>query len=84
MGIKRSILELGEAGGMQSVVTLRDGRELYIENCRCVKSCDDNLITVSVRGLDILITGAPLMLESFGSEGVKISGRIHSLTLEEC
>ena len=83
MGLKEKLIAFENEAARHCTVTMRDGRELYIENCRCVKECDDNLITLSVYDMDIRITGAPLTLESFGVNGVKISGKIHSLTLEE-
>lgn len=83
MGVKEKLIALEDTSRKHSTITIRDGCELYVENCRCVCGYDDNFITLSVYGMDIKICGAPLVFESFGAEGVKISGRIHSLTLEE-
>ncbi|MGN1119022.1 MAG: YabP/YqfC family sporulation protein, partial [Oscillospiraceae bacterium] len=57
--------------------------ELLVENCRGVSGYDENFITLQVYGMNVTVAGAPLMLESFGAQGVRITGRIHSLTLEE-
>ncbi len=83
MSIKDKLISFENEASRHCTVTMHDGRELYVENCRCIKECDDNFITLSVAGADIRVTGAPLTLESFGVNGVKISGKIHSLTLEE-
>lgn len=83
MGFKDRLIAIGEEAEKHSTITLRDNCELYVENCRCVRSCDDNIITLAARGIEIQIMGAPLTLESFGAFGVKITGKIHSLTLED-
>lgn len=83
MNIKEKIFTLDDMPHRHSTITIRDGCEIYVENCRCVRGCDDNFITLSVYGMDIRISGTPLILESFGAEGIKISGKIHSLTMEE-
>ncbi len=83
MGVKDRLIALEDSSRAHSTLILRDGEELYVENCRCVRGCDDNFITLSVSGMDIKVSGAPLTLESFGAYGVKITGKIHSLTLEE-
>ena len=83
MSVKEKMLYMAEAGERRSVITLRNGNELLVENCRGVSGCDDNFITLAVYGMNVTVSGTPLMLESFGAEGVRITGRIHSLTLEE-
>ena len=83
MNIKERAAVLDDLPHRHSTITIRDGREIYVENCRCVCGCDDNFITLSVYGMNIRISGTPLILESFGAEGIKISGRIHSITMEE-
>lgn len=89
MRMREKLIELEELAGRKCTVTftadngIRSGSELYVENCRSVKSCDDNFIILSVYGMDIHISGTPLLLENFGIGSVKISGKIHSLTFEE-
>lgn len=83
MGVKEKLISLENEAARHFTITIRDSGELYIENCRCVRECGDNFITLSVYSADIRIAGTPLVLESFGVNGVKISGKIHSLTLEE-
>lgn len=82
MGIKEKLIELGDAP-RRSIITLRGLSELLVENCLGVSGCDEDVITLSVSGASVTIAGTPLMLESFGADGVKITGRIHSLTFEE-
>ena len=90
MGIREKLIEFEENQGRRCTVTLtadcglKNGAELFVENCRHIKNCDDNYIILSVYGMDIRVTGAPLELENFGVGSVKISGKIHSLTFEEC
>ncbi len=83
MGVKDRLIALEDMARAHSTLILRDGAELYVENCRCVSACDDNFITLTVSGMNIKVCGSPLTLESFGAYGVKITGKIHSLTLED-
>lgn len=89
MGLREKLIEFEENASRQCNVTLcvdggiKNGAELCVENCRCVKQCDDNLIVLSVFGMDIHVVGAPLVFENFGVGSVRITGKIHSLTFEE-
>ena len=83
MNVKDKLIAIEAAAARHSTITLHDAGELYVENCTCVKSCDDSFITLCVYGMDITVAGTPLVLESFGVDGVKVTGKIHSLTLEE-
>lgn len=88
MGVKEKLLELEKLAARKSTITFTTdgnlgGAELCVDNCRCVKELDENIITLAVCGVDIKISGAPLILENFGVGGLKISGYIHSLTFEE-
>ena len=89
MGIREKLIELEELTQKRCTVTIttdgdpRKGAELVVSNCRCVKDCDDNFMILSVYGMDIRVSGAPLVFENFGIGSVRITGRIHSLTFEE-
>lgn len=87
MGLREKLIEYEETAGRRFSVTMtaESGKdaELIVENCRCVKSCDDNFIVLSVSGKDIRISGTPLVIENFGIGSLKITGKIHSLTFEE-
>lgn len=89
MGVREKLIALEELTARKSTVTvstdggLRNGAEICVENCRCIKELDDNFIVLSVYGMDIRVSGAPLCLENFGVGSVKITGFIHSLTFEE-
>lgn len=89
MGVREKLIALEELTARKSTVTvstdggLRNGAEICVENCRCIKELDDNFIVLSVYGMDIRISGTPLCLENFGVGSVKITGLIHSLTFEE-
>lgn len=87
MGVREKLIEFEESQGKRCTITLtaENGKtaELAVENCRCVKNCDDNFIVLSVYGMDIRVTGAPLELNNFGVGSVRITGKIHSLTFEE-
>lgn len=89
MGIREKLIELEDQAMKKCTITvttdggLQNGSELRVENCRCVKSCDDNFIILSVYGMDIHISGTPLILENFGIGSVRVTGKIHSLTFEE-
>ncbi|MCM1165008.1 MAG: YabP/YqfC family sporulation protein [Lachnospiraceae bacterium] len=87
MGIRERLIEYEETAGKRFSVTVsaESGRdaELLVENCRCVKSCDDNFIVLAVCGMDIRVSGMPLVIENFGVGSLRITGKIHSLTFEE-
>lgn len=89
MGIRDRLIEMEEQSQKKCTVTittdggLQNGSEIRVENCRCVKNCDDNFVLLSVYGMDINISGCPLVLENFGVGSVRITGKIHSLTFEE-
>ncbi len=88
MGVRERLIEYEEAAGRKFSITMtadnEKNAELTIENCRCVKSCDDNFIVLSVYGMDIRVSGTPLVIDNFGVGSIKITGKIHSLTFEEC
>ena len=89
MGLREKLIEYEENTGKKSTVTLTsDGAssaamELVVDNCRCVISCDDNFVVLSVSGMDIQISGTPLTINNFGTGSIRITGKIHSLTFEE-
>ena len=82
MGIKETLIKLSEAPS-EALISITGSRELYAENCRCVTACDSELTTLRMKGFDLRVVGTGLALESFGAFGVKLTGRIHSLTFEE-
>ena len=83
MGIKERLIALGDLPQQRSTIILHGMTELLVENCLGVSGCDEDFITLAVYGARVTVSGTPLMLESFGMDGVKITGRIHSLSFEE-
>jgi hypothetical protein len=81
MGLKEILLQLGEYTG-EPCITLLSDSELCAENCRSIKACDENLVVLCMKGQDVRVVGTSLTLENFGAYGVKITGSIHSLTIE--
>ncbi len=82
MGIKDTLIRLGEYRG-EAQTLLFGNRELCAENCRCITECDENVAVLRMEGIDVRVTGTELTLENFGAFGVRLTGKIHSLTLEE-
>ncbi len=82
MGIKETLIRLGDYIG-EPKITINGNAELCAENCRCITACDENTAVLRTREHDIRVVGTGLVLENFGVYGVKITGRIYSLTLEE-
>ncbi len=82
MGIKEALIRLGDYIG-EPAITLHGNSELCAENCRCITACDENTAILRTKSQDIRIVGTGLTLENYGAYGVKITGRIYSLTLEE-
>lgn len=87
MGLREKLIILEEQAARECTVTIKivggREREMYVENCKKIVSCDDDFITLGVFGANIRISGVPLILENFGVNGVKISGKIGSVELEE-
>ena len=89
MGLRDKLIEIEEQSQKNCTITvitkggLQNDSEVRVDNCRCVKSCDDNFVKLSVYGMDINVSGTPLILENFGVGSVRITGKIHSLTFEE-
>ncbi|MDE7361141.1 MAG: YabP/YqfC family sporulation protein [Oscillospiraceae bacterium] len=88
MWVRDRLIEYEENAGRRFSLSVSaesgEDAELVVENCRCVKSCDDSFIVLSVYGMDIRVSGTPLVIENFGIGSIKITGKIHSLTFEEC
>lgn len=86
MGVRERLIEYEEMAGRKFSITMTadsgKNAELTVENCRSVKSCDDNFIVLSVYGMDIRVSGTPLIIDNFGIGSIKITGKIHSLTFE--
>lgn len=58
-----------------------DTKSLYIEGYKSIEYFDDNqvLISLSYRGKVIQILGHQLIIDSFGSYNLKISGNIDTI-----
>lgn len=83
MGIKDSLIRLGEADSARWQLTLTEGSTFYLNNCRCIKNCDENYVILEVADGSLRVTGTDLILEGYGGRGVVITGKIHAVTLEE-
>lgn len=89
MSVREKLIALEELVARKCTISfstdggIKNGAELCVENCRCIKELDDNFIVLSVCGMDIRVAGTPLVLQNFGVGSVKITGIIHSLTFEE-
>ncbi len=81
MGLKETLIRLGDCMG-EPVITLKGDYELCAENCRCITACDENTAVLCMNGQDVHVVGTELTLENFGAYGVRLTGRIHSLTVE--
>lgn len=81
MGLKETLIRLGDCTG-EPCITLRGDYELCAENCRSISACDENTAVLCMKGLDVRVVGTELTIENFGAYGVKLTGRIHSLTVE--
>ena len=83
MGIKNTLIRLGDIPRRNAVITLLGSGEVNVENCVCVFGCDENLMILRTQDTLIKIHGTDLVLDNFGAYGVKVRGAIHSLGLEE-
>lgn len=87
MSLRDKIIGLEEQAARDCTITVQihagKDREIYVENCRKIISCDDDFITLGIFGANIRVSGVPLILENFGVNGVKISGKISSVEFTE-
>lgn len=87
MRLRDKIIGLEEQAARDCTITVQihggREREIFVENCRKVISCDDEFITLGIIGANIRVSGVPLILENFGVGGVKISGKISSIEFAE-
>ena len=83
MGIKESLIKLGDADDRHWQLTLSDSGILHIDNCLNIRNCDENYIILTMYDRHITVTGTELTLESYGGRGVRICGNIHSISAEE-
>lgn len=87
MSLRDKIIGLEEQAARDCTITVQihggREREIFVENCRKVISCDDEFITLGIIGANIRVSGVPLILENFGVGGVKISGKIISIEFAE-
>ncbi len=83
MGIKESLIRLGDADSAKWQLTFIEGSTLYLNNCRSIKSCDENYIVLQTAGGCLQLTGTDLVIEGYNGRGVMVSGSIHSITLED-
>ena len=66
-----------------SYATIKDNTFVEIECCRKVTGFGDNMIELEIPCGLIRIVGLELRLKNFGTDSVKIFGRIHSVGFEE-
>lgn len=87
MSLRDKIIGLEEQAARDCTITVQihggREREIFVENCRKVISCDNEFITLGIIGANIRVSGVPLILENFGVGGVKISGKISSIEFAE-
>lgn len=87
MSLRDKIIGLEEQAARDCTITVQihggREREIFVENCRKIISCDDDFITLGIFGACLRVSGVPLILENFGVNGVKISGKITSIEFAE-
>lgn len=87
MSLRDKIIGLEEQAARDCTITVQihggREREIFVENCRKIISCDDDFITLGIIGALVRVSGVPLILENFGVNGVKISGKITSIEFTE-
>ena len=87
MSLRDKIIGLEEQAARDCTITVQihggREREIFVENCRKIISCDDEFITLGIIGALVRVSGVPLILENFGVNGVKISGKIASIEFTE-
>lgn len=82
MGIKDALIRLGDHVGEHSV-TLHGNNELCVENCCCITAYDEDTAILRTATHDIRVIGTELVLENYGAYGVRITGQIYSIALED-
>jgi len=62
-----------------SYIQITDNSEVIIDRCNGVLAYDENLIRLSLVNNSLIIIGTELKMKNFSTDGVIISGKIHSL-----
>lgn len=83
MGIKERLIRLGDIPVEHCELRLIDDAELYAQNCLGITHCDENIIEFENYQRRVVVTGTELVIENYGVMGLKIIGKIHSVTMEE-
>ena len=83
MSIKERLIRLGDIPVEHCELRLVDDEELYAQNCLGITHCDENIIEFENYRERVAVTGTGLIIESYGVMGLKIIGKIHSVTMEE-
>ena len=67
---------------LEPQIQLQGQRKLYVEGCRAVVSCDENLVKLLLRGMSLTVLGAGLTVSDYTASTFTISGDIRGLELE--
>ena len=66
-----------------SYLQMTDNSEIVIDRCNGVLTYDENIIILKLINNKLNIVGANMKMQNFSTEGVIISGKIHSLEFGE-
>lgn len=66
-----------------SYLQMTDNFEIVIDRCNGVLTYDENIIILKLINNKLNIIGADMKMQNFSTEGVIISGKIHSLEFGE-
>ena len=66
-----------------SIITLHGTKEIYVENFKSIISLTETEVIIKAKGEIISIGGEMLQMEYFNKNDIKISGKIHNLSLRE-
>lgn len=62
-----------------SEIQITDNNEILLSGCRRIVEYDENIIKLELSSTGIFIVGTELKARNFSSDGIIISGRLHSI-----
>ncbi|MCL1867219.1 MAG: YabP/YqfC family sporulation protein [Oscillospiraceae bacterium] len=65
-----------------SSLQITDDSEIIADGCRKIVNCDENVAVIEQVRNRVIITGESLRLSNWGEDGVKILGKIKSISYE--
>ena len=68
---------------MSSQLSVIDNNQIYIENCKNILECNENLVRILSNNFEIEVWGSELFVTNYSSNAVLVKGKITSISINE-